>query len=259
MPLTWARQPVITTASESSGTISVDLLGREFGWEIEDSNGVTMVSAAVVNGEPVAIYQDAGERNWWSEKSLLPENLHIFPSLDNLRQSNPQAAIIITDRVLSREELKSTPAIHVYCPRSLVVGIGCNRGTKSADLENAVTTIFAANGLSFKSIRKLATIDLKRDETGLHDFAWQHGFPVDYFDKEALRQTDFPSPPSAMVIKHAGTPSVCESAAILSSGNPELVVPQRNFRATVTVAVARLTSSVRRIKRQAVSGGSWAG
>ncbi len=234
-------QPVITTASESSGTISVDLLGKEFGWEIENSDNVTGVSAAVVNGDMVGIYQDAGERNWWSEASPLPENLRIFTSLESLCQTNPQAAIIITDRILSHEELKLLPVDCVlYRPRSLVVGVGCNRGTKSAVLANAVTTILEEHGLPPNSIRKLATIDLKRDEAGFLDFARRHGLPVDYFDKEALRQTDFPSHPSAVVLKHVGTPAVCESAAILSSGNHELVVPKETSGRAVTVAVARL-------------------
>lgn len=234
-------QPVITTASESSGTLSVDLLGKEFGWKLENSDCVTRVSAAVVNGDLVGIYQDAGERNWLPD--VLPENLRTYASLESLRGANPHAAIIITDRVLSREELALLPRDCVlYRPRSLVVGIGCNRGTKSTVMENAVKTIFATHGLSPRSIRKLATIDLKKDEAGLLDFARQSGLTVDYFDKEALRQTNFPSLPSAVVLQHVGTPAVCESAAILSSGNHHLVVPKHTSGRAVTVAIARLIS-----------------
>ena len=58
---------VITSASHVKDTLAVDLLGREFGWQVDsDSATVTRVSAAVVNGEPVGIVQEAGERNWWS-------------------------------------------------------------------------------------------------------------------------------------------------------------------------------------------------
>ncbi|MER3420410.1 MAG: cobalamin biosynthesis protein CbiG, partial [Chloroflexota bacterium] len=58
---------VVTTASDALGTIAVDLLGQEFGWRIEDWANVTAASAAVVNGDPVAIYQDAGECGWWPD------------------------------------------------------------------------------------------------------------------------------------------------------------------------------------------------
>ena len=40
--------PVITTAADVNKTIAVDLLGKEFGWEIEDDSTVTKISAFMV-------------------------------------------------------------------------------------------------------------------------------------------------------------------------------------------------------------------
>ncbi len=76
-------QPVITTASEVSGTIAIDLLGKEFGWQIEDGDSLTQVAASLVNGECVGIYQDAGETDWWHEDSPLPSNIRVFTSMTN--------------------------------------------------------------------------------------------------------------------------------------------------------------------------------
>ena len=56
-------KPVITTAADVNETIAVDLVGREFGWTIENFDNVTKVSAKMVNEEKIALYQDAGERN----------------------------------------------------------------------------------------------------------------------------------------------------------------------------------------------------
>src|SRR5918994_663534 len=42
-------RPVITTAADVNETIAVDLIGREFGWEIEFDQNVTRVSALMVN------------------------------------------------------------------------------------------------------------------------------------------------------------------------------------------------------------------
>ena len=235
--------PIITTASDASGTISVDLLGKEFGWEIEDDTNVTRVSASVVNGEPVGVYQDAGERNWWPEERPLPDNVNIFNSIEALHQSNPRAALIITDRVLDEGKLALLPRYTVvYRPKSLVVGIGCNRGPTCSQIEEAVTAVFLMQGIATKSIRNIATINLKKDETGLLEFAQKYRLPIEYFDKEDLRQANFPSTPSSMALKYVGTPAVCESAAILSSGNPSLIVPKTSFARTVTVAVAPLTA-----------------
>lgn len=131
----------------------------------------------------------------------------------------------------------------LYPPRSLVLGIGCNRGTRADEIEPAVTRLFSEHGLSMKSLRNIATIDIKRNEPGLLEFAGKYGLPIEYFEKEALSRVKAPSGPSEMVLKHMGTPAVCESAALLSSGNDSLVIPKVSFKRTVTLAVARLDSS----------------
>ena len=49
--------PVITTAADVNKTIAVDLVGRDLGWVIDDDSTVTSVSAHMVNGERIGIYQ----------------------------------------------------------------------------------------------------------------------------------------------------------------------------------------------------------
>jgi cobalt-precorrin 5A hydrolase/precorrin-3B C17-methyltransferase len=228
-------QPVLTTASEVSGTIAIDLLGREFGWELENEANVTRVSAALVNGDGVGVYQDAGERTW---QETLPENIHIFNSLDDLVSSG-SAALVITDKLVGREHRAPLSRAVIYRPRSLVVGIGCNRGTGAAQIDEAVGQVFREQGLSLKSVRNIATITLKQDEEGLLEFARNHNLPVAYFEKGALRLKTGPSEPSEIVLKRVGTPGVCEPAALLSSGSTGLVVPKMKLGG-VTVAVARV-------------------
>jgi cobalt-precorrin 5A hydrolase/precorrin-3B C17-methyltransferase len=212
-------QPVITTASDIRRTFAVDLLGREFGWELEDDSQVTAVSAALVNGEPVGLYQDAGERSW-RVKERLPANVHTFASLEALSQSACQAAVIITDRDGGGE--------------------GPNRGTSSAVIEEAVRQVLCQHGLSLRSLKKIATIDVKRSEAGLLEFARKHNLTLEYFDKESLSKVNFPSRPSAAALKYVGAPSVCEAAALLSSGSTSLMVPKLSYNGMVAIAIARL-------------------
>jgi cobalt-precorrin 5A hydrolase/precorrin-3B C17-methyltransferase len=241
--------PVVTTASEVNETISVDMLGREFGWEVEDDTHVKVASAALVNGEPVGIYQDAGERNWWLETKPLMDNVRIFPTIKALRQANSQVALLITDRIMDKECLALLPThTVVYRPKSLVIGIGCNRGTKATEIEKAVTCLLSEHGLSINSIRNIATIDIKKNELGLLDFARKYRLSIEYFDKETLGKSEFPSSPSAAALKHVGTPTVCEAAALLSNDN-SLIVPKVSFNRMVTVAVARFAFNSERKKR----------
>ncbi len=233
-------QPVITTASEVSGTIAIDLLGKEFGWQIEDGDSLTQVAASLVNGECVGIYQDAGETDWWHEDSPLPSNIRVFTSIEAFMEFHCQAALIITDRILDERPQPLPGGAVTYRPKSLVVGIGCNRNTEAMAIEEAVKRVFREHRLSIRSIRNIATIDMKKNETGLLEFARKYHLPIDYFNKETLSSVEFPSEPSATTLKHVGTPAVCEPAAILSSGNPSLVVPKLSFDQAVSVAVARV-------------------
>jgi cobalt-precorrin 5A hydrolase len=77
----WAEQvatligatPVLTTASDVGKTIPVDILGRELGWQVEAPKlNITRVSAHVVNGEPIAVVQEAGAGAWWTRPTPLP-------------------------------------------------------------------------------------------------------------------------------------------------------------------------------------------
>ena len=230
-------QPVITTASDVSETIAVDRLGREFGWELENEAKVTKVSAAIVNGDDVGAYRDAGERNWC--KDSLPGNICVFASLEALEESGCQAALIITDRLLGQEHQALLERAVIYRPKSLVVGIGCNLGTSCSQIEEAVTQVLLEHRLSVTSIRNIATIDLKRDEQGLMEFAQRHNLPLEFFTKETLSQTKFPSSPSGMTFKWIGTPAVCEPAALLSSKSTRLVVPKTKL-GNIAIAVARV-------------------
>jgi len=231
--------PVITTASDIYGTISADILGRELGWKIENTQYLTRVSAALVNGEPVGIYQDAGE-NFQDIIAEVPTNLKVFLDLDELIQSGTKYALLITDRILDSCQSGRLPEnTIIYRPRSLVAGIGCNRGIDSRTIEEAVNAVFIDNNLSTQSIRNLATIDLKQDEVGLQEYSIRNNLRVEYFNREQLGTAPVPSPASSGVLRHVGVPSVCEAAAVISS-HGQVVVPKTSVNRAVTVAVARI-------------------
>lgn len=235
-------QTVVTTGSDVLGTVALDMLGREFGWQIETPDLVTQASAAVVNGEPVAVFQDAGETHWWKKGEPMPGNLFTCASLDELVARNPQTALVITDRLL--DEHNDLPAATVvYRPRSLVVGVGCNRGTTCQEIDRAISRALESNRLARASLRGLATIDLKRDETGLLDYADKHDLPIRFFSAEELSAVGGTPNPSAVVEKWIGSSGVCEPAAILASCGSTLLVPKTKTK-NVTVAVARRTFMV---------------
>ena len=67
-------QAVLTTSSDVQNLPALDLLGQEWGWQIESGQHLTAASAALVNGDPVGVFQDAGRSSWWPHPT--PPNLN---------------------------------------------------------------------------------------------------------------------------------------------------------------------------------------
>lgn len=89
--------PVLTTASDVGKTIPVDILGRELGWKVEAPKiNITRVSAHVVNGEPVAVVQEAGSPNWWTRPTPLPPTIHKFERFEDVDLNHFKAVLWIT-------------------------------------------------------------------------------------------------------------------------------------------------------------------
>jgi cobalt-precorrin 5A hydrolase len=89
--------PVLTTASDVGKTIPVDILGRELGWKVEAPKiNITRVSAHVVNGEPVAVVQEAGSPHWWTRPTPLPPSIHRFERLAAVDLARFKAVLWIT-------------------------------------------------------------------------------------------------------------------------------------------------------------------
>lgn len=89
--------PVLTTASDVGKTIPVDILGRELGWKVEAPKiNITRVSAHVVNGEPVAVVQEAGSPHWWTRPTPLPASIHTFERLSDVDLARFKAVLWIT-------------------------------------------------------------------------------------------------------------------------------------------------------------------
>src|SRR5690606_19229117 len=227
-------QPVITTAADVNETIAVDLDGKEFGWTIENFENVTKTSAFMVNGEKIAIYQDAGEKNWWHGQ--LPKNVAIVDSLEKINSLEFKAGLVISDREVSDPEVKSKSVI--YRPKSLVVGIGLHWDTSKDVIESGVKEVFKEKGLSLKSIRNISSINRGARVKGLEEFSKQYGIPVEIYDKEELASVSVPNP-SDTVQKFEGTPSVSEASSLLSSRGV-LIVPKQKFPPNLTVAVSRI-------------------
>ncbi len=223
--------PVITTAADVNNTISVDLVGREFGWKIDDESTVTKISAHMVNAEPIGVFQQANNQKWYKE---LPKNVTIYNSLEELKNSNSKAHLIISDKII--DNVLSQESV-IYRPQSLVIGIGLHWDTTKDTIKEGIEHCLKEFSLSSKSIAKLVSIKKPNDVQGLIDLGKEMQIPVEYVDREELAEIITPNP-SSTVKAFEGTASVSEAAAIKVSKG-KLIVEKQKFPPNLTIAIAR--------------------
>jgi cobalt-precorrin 5A hydrolase len=225
--------PVITTASDVLGLPPVDLIGRDWGWKIEQGTNLKRVAAAAIRGEIIGVYQDIGRRDWWQQFGDGPATFQQFKFWPP--QGYWAGVLAITDLMLPSLELYPTV---VYRPPTLVLGVGCRRGVPVAEIEDMFQSVCRDQGFAPLSLALVATAALKADEPGLVEFASRHGVPLRSFSLEELAQVpDLPSPSEAVRQKF-GIPGVAEPAALLAAPDGRLVMPKvKSTR--VTMALAR--------------------
>ncbi|MCF6281436.1 MAG: cobalamin biosynthesis protein [Candidatus Polarisedimenticolaceae bacterium] len=227
-------QPVITTASESLGTLPIDILGRELGWKNEAPKAtLTKVAAHMVNGEPIAFVQECGSKAWWEKGKPLPSNIQLFDRFETIDPSQFSAILWVTRREITestRNQLIDSLVVY-RPPKPVVLGIGCDRGTALETIEQALELALSAAKLEYTSVSAIATIDKKSDEVGLLALAEKYSWPLHFYPADELAQVEVPNP-SETVLKYVGTPSVGEAAALLLAGATmdKLIVEKHKYR-----------------------------
>ena len=216
---------VITTATDVNRIAAVDLIAVENELAIENPDAIKTVNMALLTGERLAVHDP-----FYKVTPHLPADQMRPCGAGDFQPPEPG---VFVDHI----RLDLPPHVLVLRPGSLVVGMGCNRGTGANEMRTLLESSLAAHNLARSSLRCLATVDLKADEPGLLALAQSLGVPLQTFTRDQLNQVDQVPTPSVMVEKHIGVRSVCEAAALLATRQGRLIVPKQKT-ANVTVAIA---------------------
>lgn len=213
---------VITTASDTLGLAALDLWAGEQQLAAPDRDKLTTAAAILVNRGELRLYTEVAVES-------LPPGLTLVSEAG-------QADVIVSN------SSRFSPQTTVFRPRNLVVGIGCNRGTPTGEFEEALTELLADLQLSRRSIRNLASIDKKNDETGLLQFAADNRWQIDFFPGDLINTlTNLEI--SLAALKAVGAIGVAEPAALLSAESNLLLSRKRKWK-NVTMAVAEAPFSL---------------
>lgn len=244
-------QPVITTASDVQGTLTVDILGRELGWVLEDQeHNVTTACAAVVNERPVLIIQECGQADFWPLKKAWPPAVVYTRQIEGVNPELWERLLIISDRDIPQLYPELYAKGLVYRPPTLWIGIGCDRDAPYAMLKRGLQSLLKEFRLSEKCIAGIASINVKADESGLLQLCQDYKKSLTCFSAEELDRVVTIQNPSDKVREHVGSRSVSEASCLLAAGASELLVPKQKYgepgiKQKMTLAVARQPFALR--------------
>ena len=208
---------VITTASDTLALPALDLWAKEQQLVAPSRKALTQLATLLVNRGHLCLYAD-------TPATSLPKDLH--------QVADPCQADFIVSHFTDIS--KNCPIFH---PRDLVVGIGCNRGTPVGEFEQALHELSNDMQISRSSVRNLASIDKKNDETGLLQFAENNDWRIDFYDRDTINKM-LHLEISFAALKAVGAIGVAEPTALLSSNSNHLLVRKRKWK-NVTMAIAQ--------------------
>ncbi|MDO5133778.1 MAG: cobalamin biosynthesis protein [Eubacteriales bacterium] len=142
------------------------------------------------------------------------------------------------DIILSFRKLPEDPPDALYLiPRAVTLGIGCRKGIACAGIRDVVSNLLEKSGIFPQAVIGIATIDLKKNETGLLAFAKERDLPVTFYTAEELRAVPGEFTSSSFVREITGVDNVCERCAVLLAGrNGKLLVRKQRGEGVTAAA-----------------------
>jgi cobalt-precorrin 5A hydrolase len=122
--------------------------------------------------------------------------------------------------------------------KSVIVGIGCKRGTPAKRIVAAVREALSEAGIALEEVRLLASAEIKADEAGLLAAAEALGVPIRFIAAEEIRASLREFSHSAFVEEKVNLPAVAEPAALLAGKRTRFICRKKTFNG-ITIALAR--------------------
>ncbi len=226
---------VITTQSDCAGLWALDTLSDRFQWPIaSDNEDMNDCIFAFVNRKPTALLLEARDEGTDYLESTKPDHVTI---IHNISEADPQRYQLL---ILVSPFIRNAPdgmlKLH-FVPMIGTIGFGlAHHPDNYHQIKEEIDEAFANHGI-LPCSHRYCTIDVKADEPFVKLLQEDYKAEVVFFTADELAMIEVPNP-STTVMKHVGTPSVCEAAAILGSNHGQLVVPKikgKNWTAALAI------------------------
>lgn len=210
--------PVITTATDNMDLIAPDILAKNNNLIIEDLKKAKVIAGRLVNKETV-YFKD-------NEKKIdCPKG---YIETEDLKDNT----VWITNSLKEKENVLK------LIRKNIILGIGCRKDTDSKKLSDFVSSVLLENNLDKRSVKLIASIDVKKNEKAILDLAKELNSKLKFYTKEEIMTVEEKYEGSAFVKATVGVSSVSEPVVDLSGG--EIIIEKiKNNGMTLTVGIEK--------------------
>ncbi|MEG0692085.1 MAG: cobalt-precorrin 5A hydrolase [Oscillospiraceae bacterium] len=210
--------PVITTATDLNDVFAVDIWSKKSNCVIGNVQHIKYISSALLRGDEVGFSSDFACSN------ELPKGIY----------DNTDATVGI---MVSTSETKQpfNTTLNVI-PKIITVGVGCKKNTNCKEFEDYLLTTLKEQNISFKSIKRITSIDLKKEETCIKLFCEKFKLRFCTYSASELLSVEGEFTSSEFVKKTTGVDNICERSAMYKNDGELLLKKQSNHGITISIA-----------------------
>lgn len=239
--------PVITTATDINGKSAFDMLVKKMWANVDNIRDLSLkINSSLLRGGDNYIYIDPDYRDYFAEEELSGfkiidsigdlaliglegldkngledrsqiENIFDKTNVVSLSNKDNENKIVISDKSYICHYAEKHGLVLVI-PRRNVLGIGCRKDIDSSLFEGQVLEYLSGYDIDVRSIGRVASIDLKKDETCIGDFCAKYGIESDFFAPHILANYEDRYEKSDFVKRTIGVYSVAQPACHILSG-----------------------------------------
>lgn len=233
---------VITTSTDVQGYIAPDEIARILSCKIDNFNDLVKMNASITEGNVPKYYID-NKLNWADiyVKKCQEQGVEVS-RVNNWNDIKfNKLSICITDKLID-EELKDKNIKQklILRPPTISLGIGCRKNVSLEFVNDAIKKALNECHLSEKSIGKMASVEIKKEEKALLKYSKTMMIPIEFYkleiikdciNKNNLKESEF-------VKKILGVGNICEAAALIAGKTSQIIKKKTKYN-KVTIAIAK--------------------
>lgn len=218
-------QAVITTATDVNHTFAVDVFAKKNGLQISDMTLAKEMAALLVQGKKIPWGAGAG--------FVYPENQKIPEALVYQEGESPDGRKGTLWFLLENGKI-----LHLW-KKTICLGIGCKKGTAEENIAVQVERCLEKEQIALEQIQMAASIDLKKEETGLLAYCQRKHLPFVTYTSQELQEAKGNFTPSSFVSKITGVDNVCERSASVASEGGVLIMKKQAAEGVTTACAIK--------------------